>query len=1055
LLYEDIEIPLEGGISVLTGRNGSGKSLFLDAVRLGLGLDSRNIRMERIDEYLRDETKNAEITITFNNPIIDKEERLFRCSNPAISKLLFSADQIIIKRVIQPKGKGTEYQIYDKSYKKLPTEQKNALLEALANIGINPQDELAFVPAEDFLNFMGQTGNERFKIFKRKIGLKESEEKYQKTRDRIRISQAEAGEIDLKSVHVMNSLQKMKDSYDKWTKKQELLRKVEELNEKKEWAVYSKIKDELESNKQELVKKGEKKTKLIPDLNKQKANAAALETKFKSAEAAFNQADTTQKDLTAQKNKLSGAASSDNAKRDQKVNEKVNLDAQVTKMKADIAILNREVAALDTGAMDVHEEVQSLDKRIQELQDKVGDLNGDNEKIENDIKELRSSLRKKFDAQIKDIEDQIEALNDQINDIQRSEASKGDKSRQEAEKTRDLILINDFIGAMRNAGIKRENYIGPIFNELKVAPGEEKWAEAISAGLKGVLDHFLALDEETYKKMHEITQDKDLKRIRIGAWYTKRVKQQAYEDSMDSHEILMLRKQQPEIYNSISALVTGNKHAIAYARMYSGLDTIILDTTDRVRAQRIAEDLRGQNLRFLTKNCIPISVRAEGTQLGSSNIFVSIQVGDGLSISSKEMKQRIDKIKEQIRTLQAQQSDLFGLKQKLELDDGIMALKKAMNENFKRIGALEAEKLNLEQQRVEKDPVALRKLKRESILAKENEIKTDESKISDIVKEINRYEQSSAKVNSQIEAIDVNLRATTADRKDKQNARDAASKEYKGAEAAVEKADAGIKDVDKDIKKLEGEIKTQDGKFQDLSKKFKGKQQPAKMETEDRISGQIDSTLELIEEYKGISDSIRDEYEQKQKLLKDFDGEKVKLQENIARLVKESAEWESQIKKTLDDKLEKINQAFNKVLGVINASGSIDVKNPEDPDKTSLGIFVKYAGEEFRSLEQHSSGQKQAAIIALVIAMQTETLSPITAIDEFDKGLDPINKRNIIEKIPLMIQEGLASKVSAYLQKIQQQCLIILPELIGEALPPNINYLTCVRSGNLSGINKK
>jgi hypothetical protein len=81
--------------------------------------------------------------------------------------------------------------------------------------------------------------------------------------------------------------------------------------------------------------------------------------------------------------------------------------------------------------------------------------------------------------------------------------------------------------------------------------------------------------------------------------------------------------------------------------------------------------------------------------------------------------------------------------------------------------------------------------------------------------------------------------------------------------------------------------------------------------------------------------------------------------------------------------------------------------------------------------------------------MQSQSKSPITAIDEFDKGLDAINKKLLIESIPEMLQ--LVSKLDTQEvpENLSNQLIAVLPEIAKQSSSGNFNFITIARQNGI------
>ncbi|MHA2369821.1 MAG: ATP-binding protein, partial [Candidatus Hodarchaeales archaeon] len=165
------------GVTIVTGRNGAGKSLLIDGIRLGLGMDPRSVRMDSLGAYVREGCQQAQIEITLSNPI-EGGERFISSGDPSFD-VFFNQDSITMRRSITKSGK-SEFSIKAPNgrWARLNSDRVVLLVSALAKIGIDPQDPLAFVPADDFNVFIQENPADRFRTLVEKLGLQTAEKQY-------------------------------------------------------------------------------------------------------------------------------------------------------------------------------------------------------------------------------------------------------------------------------------------------------------------------------------------------------------------------------------------------------------------------------------------------------------------------------------------------------------------------------------------------------------------------------------------------------------------------------------------------------------------------------------------------------------------------------------------------------------------------------------------------------------------------------------------------------------------------------------------------------------
>jgi len=98
--------------------------------------------------------------------------------------------------------------------------------------------------------------------------------------------------------------------------------------------------------------------------------------------------------------------------------------------------------------------------------------------------------------------------------------------------------------------------------------------------------------------------------------------------------------------------------------------------------------------------------------------------------------------------------------------------------------------------------------------------------------------------------------------------------------------------------------------------------------------------------------------------------------------------------KLLNSLLKEVNQSFKKFLLNIDATGNIRLMNSEDIETGGLELVVGFKGAEPAILDAYtqSGGERSAATMAFLLALQQYVKSPFRAVDEFDVHMDPRNR---------------------------------------------------------------
>jgi len=99
--------------------------------------------------------------------------------------------------------------------------------------------------------------------------------------------------------------------------------------------------------------------------------------------------------------------------------------------------------------------------------------------------------------------------------------------------------------------------------------------------------------------------------------------------------------------------------------------------------------------------------------------------------------------------------------------------------------------------------------------------------------------------------------------------------------------------------------------------------------------------------------------------------------------------------------LDEVNARYQSLLSMLQARGEVRLINPSDIEEAGLEIFVSFKGGQLSRLDPytHSGGERSTTVMAFLLALQQNILSPFRAVDEFDLHMDPKNKEVVSEFI--------------------------------------------------------
>lgn len=171
--------------------------------------------------------------------------------------------------------------------------------------------------------------------------------------------------------------------------------------------------------------------------------------------------------------------------------------------------------------------------------------------------------------------------------------------------------------------------------------------------------------------------------------------------------------------------------------------------------------------------------------------------------------------------------------------------------------------------------------------------------------------------------------------------------------------------------------------------------------TGDEILNEIRKTSGVLVGMAHVPEDADEMYESYSKTLKDIQQKVDHVRENrrqvMAEIETRTQKWSVVIHNLLDE----VNARYQSLLSRLQARGEVRLINPSDIEEAGLEIFVSFKGGQLSRLDPytHSGGERSTSVMAFLLALQQNILSPFRAVDEFDLHMDPKNKEIVSEFI--------------------------------------------------------
>ncbi|MEM1550484.1 MAG: AAA family ATPase [Candidatus Bathyarchaeia archaeon] len=143
-----------------------------------------------------------------------------------------------------------------------------------------------------------------------------------------------------------------------------------------------------------------------------------------------------------------------------------------------------------------------------------------------------------------------------------------------------------------------------------------------------------------------------------------------------------------------------------------------------------------------------------------------------------------------------------------------------------------------------------------------------------------------------------------------------------------------------------------------------------------------------------VSEDVEKMYESYSKLYFELKEKARIAAENREKTLEEIRVRMESWRRVIKDLLGSVNVEYQSILSKISGSGSIFLVNEDDIEDAGIEIHVGFKGSQPIPLNiySQSGGERSAATMAFLLALQKHIKSPFRAIDEYDVHMDPRNR---------------------------------------------------------------
>jgi chromosome segregation ATPase len=211
-----------------------------------------------------------------------------------------------------------------------------------------------------------------------------------------------------------------------------------------------------------------------------------------------------------------------------------------------------------------------------------------------------------------------------------------------------------------------------------------------------------------------------------------------------------------------------------------------------------------------------------------------------------------------------------------------------------------------------------------------------------------------------------------------------------------------INELNRSLKAARGDLQAFEPTMNAAQPRIDTVRTPAEVSEETRINAAHLRTVEDVpEEAERMYTDYTTTYgELKQKLQILVDNKEIALKEVEAR----KRLWREAIKSLLEE----VNPPYMDILSKIGGTGAVRISGLDDIETAGLELWIGFRGASPAVLDAYtqSGGERSVAIIAFLLSLQSNVVSPFRAVDEFDVHMDPRNREAIFRMIFQYVREA-------------------------------------------------
>jgi chromosome segregation ATPase len=182
----------------------------------------------------------------------------------------------------------------------------------------------------------------------------------------------------------------------------------------------------------------------------------------------------------------------------------------------------------------------------------------------------------------------------------------------------------------------------------------------------------------------------------------------------------------------------------------------------------------------------------------------------------------------------------------------------------------------------------------------------------------------------------------------------------------------------------------------------------------DEILGEIRKVSGILMGMADVTENAEEMYESYSSTFNELQERVDQVRESRRQVMEEIEQRTKRWRDVMRELLTDVNASFLRLLSMLQATGEVRLADATDIEEAGLEIWVGFKGAMPSRLDPytHSGGERSTSVMAFLLSLQQNVVSPFRAVDEFDLHMDPKNKEVVSEFI-VKTMEGSDSQYMA------------------------------------------